>query len=144
MRSALIRYQLFFGPYRTPRFKIGSVGKAAIRGKVKIIDVSDARIPWPVSMNWTKRSLVVYGGLARVYGWKRCRQSHTGGEFLGRDSEYPLRPGPQTEPEKTILRNAAEILTGARITTTHRDAFFTVSLTLSAVFWIACSVLPTA
>jgi hypothetical protein len=66
MLHASTRYQLFFGPYQVPRFKIGSVVKDEIRGKVKIIGVSDGRISWPVAMNWTRRSLVVYRGLARA------------------------------------------------------------------------------
>ena len=66
MLPAKVRYQLHFGPYRTPRCKVGSVVKDEIRGRVKIIGLSDTRIPWPLAMNWTHRSLVVYRGLARA------------------------------------------------------------------------------
>ncbi len=66
MLPAAIRYKLLFGPYRTPRFKVGAIVIDAIRGKVKIVGVSDARIPWPVSMAWTRRSPVIYGGLAKA------------------------------------------------------------------------------
>ncbi len=66
MLSPAIRYKRHFGPYRTPRFKVGSVVQDEIRGRVKIIGVSDGRIPWPLAMNWTHRSLVVYRGLARA------------------------------------------------------------------------------
>ena len=66
MLPAKVRYQLHFGPYRTPRFKVGSVVQDKVRGRVKIIGVSNGRIPWPVAMNWTHRSLVVYRGLSRA------------------------------------------------------------------------------
>jgi hypothetical protein len=66
MLPAAIRYKLHFGPYRTPRFKVGSVVQDKVRGRVKIIGVSNGRIPWPVAMNWTKRVPIVYGGLAKA------------------------------------------------------------------------------
>jgi hypothetical protein len=37
-----------------------------IRGEVKIIGISDARIPWPLAHYWAKRSVVVYRGLAKA------------------------------------------------------------------------------
>jgi hypothetical protein len=60
------RFKLHFGPYRTPRFKFGGVVKDEIRGEVKIIGVSDARIPWPLAHYWAQRSIVVYGSLVRA------------------------------------------------------------------------------
>ena len=65
MRPAKVRYQLHFGPYRTPRFKVGSVVQDEIRGRVPIIGVSDSRIPWPLAMNWTKRAPIIYGRYTR-------------------------------------------------------------------------------
>lgn len=61
-----IRFKLHFGPYQTPRFKIGAVVTDELRGDVKIVGVSDARIPWPVAFHWRARSVVVYGALARA------------------------------------------------------------------------------
>ena len=45
MLPATIRYKLLFGQYRTPRFKVGAIAKDELRGDVKIVGVSDARIP---------------------------------------------------------------------------------------------------
>ncbi len=61
-----IRFKLHFGPYRTPRFKIGAVVTDELRGEVKIIGLSDAPIPWPLSFHWRARSVVVYGALVRA------------------------------------------------------------------------------
>jgi hypothetical protein len=36
MRPALIRHQLFFGPYYSTGFKVGALVKDAIRDKVRI------------------------------------------------------------------------------------------------------------
>jgi hypothetical protein len=66
MLPAAIRFKLHHGPYRTPRFKFGATVKDEIRGKVKIIGISDARIPWPLAHYWARRSVVVYRGLAKA------------------------------------------------------------------------------
>jgi hypothetical protein len=41
---AVDRYKLRFGPYRTPRFKIGEEVLCARRGRVKIVGISDALV----------------------------------------------------------------------------------------------------
>ena len=66
MLPAAIRYKLHFGRYKSPRFKLGATVEDEIRGKVRIVGVSDARIPWPLALNWRQRSVVVYGALARA------------------------------------------------------------------------------
>jgi hypothetical protein len=65
MLPAAARFKLDH-EYRTPRFKIGATVTDEIRGKVKIVGISDARIPWPLSQHWTQRSVVVYGALERA------------------------------------------------------------------------------
>ena len=57
------RVRLHFGPYRTPRFKVGQEVQCAIRGKVAITGVSKGRIPWPYCRPRTRLALVVYGDL---------------------------------------------------------------------------------
>ena len=61
------RVKLHFGPYCTPKFKLGSTVKCAIRGELVIVGVSDGRIPWPLGRQGRgMRSLVVFRGLARA------------------------------------------------------------------------------
>jgi hypothetical protein len=60
------RFKLHFGPYRTPRFKLGSVVQDEIRGEVRITRITAGRIPWPVGIRNRGWSLVVYGDLARA------------------------------------------------------------------------------
>ncbi len=60
------RFKLHFGPYRTPRFKYGSVVKDEIRGEVKVVGLNDARIPWPIGLRARGKSFVMFGGLARA------------------------------------------------------------------------------
>ncbi|MGC3971813.1 MAG: hypothetical protein QM775_32065 [Pirellulales bacterium] len=59
------RTKLYFGPYKTPKFKLGQHVKCAVRGPVTINKLSDSRIPWPMGRTEdnTNRMLVVYGGL---------------------------------------------------------------------------------
>jgi len=52
--------------YRTPRFKIDATVTDKIRGKVKIIGVSDARIPWPMGRKGFHRGYMVVGALVRA------------------------------------------------------------------------------
>lgn len=51
MLPAAIRYKLHFGPYKTPRFKLGAYVEDEISGEVRIVGVSDARISWPLALN---------------------------------------------------------------------------------------------
>lgn len=41
------RLKLLFGPYRPPRCRVGGRLTCAIRGKVKVVGMSDAPIQWP-------------------------------------------------------------------------------------------------
>lgn len=57
--------ELYFGPYRTPRYKRGSIVVDYSRGQVRVVGLSDARIPWPLGVSTTgAKSLVLYKGLA--------------------------------------------------------------------------------
>jgi hypothetical protein len=62
----MFRHRLHFGPYRTPRFRIGQRVEDERRGLVRIVELSDGRIPWPVGYGPGGRSLVLYRGLARA------------------------------------------------------------------------------
>jgi hypothetical protein len=60
------RFRLHFGPYKTPRFKYGHIVMDEARDcEVVIVDISNARIPWPMGRrrDSTARALVVYGHL---------------------------------------------------------------------------------
>jgi hypothetical protein len=60
------RYKLL-GTYRTPRFKYGTVVTCAIRGPVKVVGMTDARIPWPKCRSGKRaRAIILYGDLARA------------------------------------------------------------------------------
>src|SRR5262245_51784918 len=65
-RSA--RHQLRFGPYRTPRYRYGSVVTCEIQGDVRIVGTSNGRIPWPLARKPGPggRSLVVYRDLLKA------------------------------------------------------------------------------
>ena len=56
------RFKLLFGPYCTPRFRVGAVVRCAVRGEVRIVGLSDAPIPWPVCKAGKWLAPVVYGG----------------------------------------------------------------------------------
>ena len=58
------RFALHFGPYHAPPFHYGDVVMDEVRGEVTVIQLSDAKIPWPIGKLRQGRSLIVYGGLA--------------------------------------------------------------------------------
>ena len=61
------RFRLRFGPYRTPRFRYGTKVEDARRGRVKIVGISDAPIPWPIGAGkGGAKSLVLFGALVRA------------------------------------------------------------------------------
>jgi hypothetical protein len=60
------RYRLLYGPYRSPRCRVGRFLRCHVRGRVDVCRISDARIPWPVGKIAWARSLVVCGGLAQA------------------------------------------------------------------------------
>jgi hypothetical protein len=55
------RFRLRYGHYRTPRFRYGKIVQDARKGKVKIVGLSDAPIPWPIGLKYASRSPVLYG-----------------------------------------------------------------------------------
>ncbi len=59
-------FKLRFGPYATPRFRYGRTVRCLMRGKVEIVGLSDAPIPWPIGKLGRAKSLVLYGALARA------------------------------------------------------------------------------
>lgn len=61
------RFKLLFGPYRTPRFQFGDLAFCNVRGQVKIVGLTDARIPWPKGRTGKRsRAIVLYGVLAQA------------------------------------------------------------------------------
>jgi hypothetical protein len=61
-----VRYQLHFGPYRTPAYTYGKLGVDEARGRVWIVGTSGGRIPWPVGQSGRNRSLIIYRGLGKA------------------------------------------------------------------------------
>jgi hypothetical protein len=59
------RFRLL-GKYRTPRHRIGQKVRCQVRGKVVIVALSDAPIPWPLCKRRKWLVPVVYQGLARA------------------------------------------------------------------------------
>lgn len=63
------RFKLRFGPYKTPRFKYGKIVQCEVWGDVKIVGLTDGRIPWPLGRppgKGGRPSLIVYRGLAKA------------------------------------------------------------------------------
>jgi hypothetical protein len=60
------RFKLLHGPYRAPRFRYGATVACQAYGLVKVVGVTSARIPWPVSLRGSSRVLVLYGSLVRA------------------------------------------------------------------------------
>jgi hypothetical protein len=61
------RFKLLFGPYRTPRFKYGDVVTCEMRGDVKIVGLTAARILWPKCRTGKRsRAIILYGALAEA------------------------------------------------------------------------------
>jgi hypothetical protein len=54
------------GTYRTPRFRYGDVVTCAVRGEVRIVAVSDGRIPWPKCRSGRAHAIILYGALAEA------------------------------------------------------------------------------
>jgi hypothetical protein len=56
------------GSYLTPRFRIGAKVQCEVRGELRIVGVTDVRIPWPlgVGARGGAKSLVVRGDLVRA------------------------------------------------------------------------------
>ena len=65
------RFKLRFGPYRTPRYRIGSTVVCEVMGEIIIVGTSDGPIPWPLGRRKGHRgrsSLIVYRGLSTAVG----------------------------------------------------------------------------
>jgi len=62
----MLRHRLHFGPYATPRFRIGQPVEDLRRGTVRIVGMSDGPIAWPVGQQERAKSLVLYRGLSRA------------------------------------------------------------------------------
>ena len=60
------RFQLRFGPYRTPRYRLGQVVNCSARGQVTIVGTSRGKIPWPVGKTHRAKSLVLFNDLERA------------------------------------------------------------------------------
>lgn len=63
------RFQLRFGPYKSPRFRYGTTVACKVRGECDIYELPDALIPWPMGRPHGARggnSLIVYRGLAKA------------------------------------------------------------------------------
>lgn len=56
------RFRLL-GEYTTPLFEYGEVVFCEWRGDVKIVSLTDAKIPWQVGMRASNKSLVIFGSL---------------------------------------------------------------------------------
>jgi hypothetical protein len=62
------RPKLRYGPYRTPRFRYGSVVQCEMQGSVRIVAMSNGRIPWPKGrkVGGTAHGFVLYRDLAKA------------------------------------------------------------------------------
>jgi hypothetical protein len=60
------RFRLLFGPYPTPRCRVGRRVRCLARGTVTVHALTDAPIPWPVGKRGRALSLVLCGDLARA------------------------------------------------------------------------------
>jgi hypothetical protein len=57
------------GKYRTPNFKLGAVVRCVRRGKVRIVGLSDAPVPWPLGQlpkGGRRPALILYGDLVKA------------------------------------------------------------------------------
>ena len=80
------RVKLLFGPYRTPKCKVGRRLRCVMRGKVTVAGLSDAPIQWPYVPQPGGngyRSLILCGDLIRAVrrddaGASRVEVSHGG------------------------------------------------------------------
>src|SRR5690242_4385913 len=52
--------------YKTPRFHFGDVVMCELRGYVKIVGLTSARIPWPKCRSGRAHAIILYGDLAKA------------------------------------------------------------------------------
>lgn len=60
------RVKLNFGPYRTPRYRLGQKVVCEAPGELTIVGTTDGKIPWPIGKRGRAKSLVLYGDLAKA------------------------------------------------------------------------------
>ena len=60
------RFKLHFGPYKTPRFRIGQTVLDQIRGEVRIVGITSGRIPWPIGQTKRAKTLVMFRSLVKA------------------------------------------------------------------------------
>jgi hypothetical protein len=68
------------GKYTTPRFRHGQIVTCEVRGEVRIVGLTDARIPWPIgqTIGGRARGLIIFKGLARAV----CKESGTAAAMI--------------------------------------------------------------
>jgi hypothetical protein len=60
------RFKLLFGPYLTPRCRVGRWLKCVLHGKVKVVGISDTLIPWPQCRSNRHLVPIICGGLLKA------------------------------------------------------------------------------
>lgn len=123
------RFKLLFGPYKTPRFRYGQRVFCELRGWVKIVGLTEARIPWPKCRAGKRaRAIILYGALAvavrresaqavghwwgvgsdRVWQWRKVLEAKRVNEGTYRLlHDYALEP-PLTAGRKKAWKKAAD------------------------------------
>lgn len=94
------------GSYRTPKFKYGAVVQDLARGEVRIVGLTDARIPWPIGQKGRGKSLVLFKGLAKAVR-KESHQAVRHWWGVGADRVWKWRKAlgvPRTNPGTHKLR----------------------------------------
>jgi hypothetical protein len=60
------RFRLRFGPYSTPRCRVGGCLTCSVRGRVKVVAISHTPIPWPLCKSSKHLTPIICGGLVRA------------------------------------------------------------------------------
>lgn len=113
------RYKLLFGPYKSPKVKIGDEMTDAIRGPVVVGTWSKGRIPWPCIRTAGRSAFVLTGDLVEAvknesslaiqYWWGVSPSTvHRWRKTLGTDqyNEGTLRLHREWKPEKISAADA--------------------------------------
>ncbi len=58
--------QFRFGPYATPKVRVGSQVQCCWRGTVAVVGLSDSRLPWPIGRRGANYALIIYCDLAKA------------------------------------------------------------------------------
>lgn len=79
------RFKQLHGPYRMPRYPVGSWLRCRFRGQVQVTGISDSKIPWPETTVGGHQALIFCGGLVdavrresalAIRHWWRYRHLH--------------------------------------------------------------------